>query len=194
MVFFASREKTKQEVNEMYYQIINIGKENIGIVWQNIGGKPQIERIFLPCLKSKIIAAIKKEFPAVNKKEQKIPGKIATQIAEFYAGNKVKFDTSLLNMKKLSGFSAKVLKQTCKIPHGKVTTYSGLAVKIGSPRAARAVGTALANNPFPLVIPCHRVVRSDGSLGGFGGGINMKKELLTREGAKRLKNNLEYKS
>jgi methylated-DNA-[protein]-cysteine S-methyltransferase len=176
--------KKKEVINKMYYQIINVSKESIGIVWQNIGGKPQIERIFLPSGKAKLISEIEKEFPAINEKEQKIPGKTATQIAELYAGKKAKFDFSILNLKKLSGFSAKVLKETCKIPHGKVGTYSGLATKVGSPRAVRAVGTALANNPFPLVIPCHRVVRADGSLGGFGGGIKMKKELLSREGIK----------
>jgi methylated-DNA-[protein]-cysteine S-methyltransferase len=166
----------------MYYQIINVSKESMGIVWQYKGSKPQIERIFLPCVKSELLAKIKKAFPKVNEKEQKIPGKVATQIVEFYSGGKIKFDLSVLNLKKLSGFSAKVLKENCKIPYGKVATYSGLAAKIGSPRAARAVGTALANNPFPLIIPCHRVVRADGTLGGFGGGLKMKKELLLREG------------
>ena len=166
----------------MFYQIVNVSKESLGIVWQYKGSKPQIERIFLPCGKTKLIADIKKEFPDVIEKKQKIPGKITTQIAGFYSGKKIKFDLSLLNMKKLTGFSAKVLKIACKIPYGKVTTYSGLAAKIGAPRAARAVGTALANNPFPLIIPCHRVIRSDGTLGGFGGGLKMKKELLSREG------------
>ena len=87
-----------------------------------------------------------------------------------------------MNLSRLTDFSAKVLKQACKIPRGKVATYSGLAAKLGKPRAARAVGTALANNPFPIIIPCHRVVRADGSLGGFGGGLRMKRELLHREG------------
>ena len=166
----------------MYYQITNVGKENIGIVWQYSGNKPQVERIFLPCAKDKLLAKIKKDFPEVIEKKQKIPDKIVTQIAEFYSGEKTKFDLSLLNLKKISDFSANVLKATCKIPCGKVATYSGIAAKIGSPRAARAVGTALANNPFPLVIPCHRVVRSDGSLGGYGGGRNMKRQLLAKEG------------
>ena len=61
-------------------------------------------------------------------------------------------------------------------------TYSGLAAAVGSPKAARAVGTALANNPFPIVIPCHRVIRANGALGQFGGGVSMKKTLLEREG------------
>jgi methylated-DNA-[protein]-cysteine S-methyltransferase len=166
----------------MFYQIVNVGKESLGIIWQYKGSKPQIEQIFLPCTKTELLTKIKKEFPTVIEREQKIPGKIAMQIAEFYSGKKIKFDLSVLNLKKLSGFSAKVLKENCKIPYGKVATYSGLAAKVGSGRAARAVGTALANNPFPLIIPCHRVIRSDGTLGGFGGGLKMKKELLLREG------------
>lgn len=171
-----------REVKEIYYQIVNVNKESIGIVWQKMGGKSQIERIFLPSGKTKLFSAIKKEFPAINEKKQKITNAIATQVAEFYFGKKAKFNLSLLNLKKLSVFSLKVLKQTCKVPPGKVATYSGLAAKIGSPLAARAVGAALSGNPFPLIIPCHRVVRSDGSLGGFGGGIKMKKELLAKEG------------
>jgi methylated-DNA-[protein]-cysteine S-methyltransferase len=166
----------------MFYQIIDVGKESIGIVWQYNGRKIQVEHIFLPCANKELLAKIKKEFPGVIANPKKMPGKAATQIAAFYSGSKIKFDLSVLNLKKLSGFSAKVLKESCKIPYGKVATYSGLAVKAGSPRAARAVGTAMANNPFPLIIPCHRVVRSDGTLGGFGGGLKMKKELLQREG------------
>ncbi|MFH1910729.1 MAG: MGMT family protein, partial [Pseudomonadota bacterium] len=69
-----------------------------------------------------------------------------------------------------------------EIPRGRVMTYGGLAAKLGLPGGARAVGNALAGNPFPLVIPCHRVVRSGGDLGGFGGGTDMKKALLMLEG------------
>lgn len=69
-----------------------------------------------------------------------------------------------------------------KIPSGKVSTYSRIASKLGNSSAARAVGNALARNPFPLVIPCHRAIRSDGSLGGYAGGIDMKKKLLELEG------------
>jgi methylated-DNA-[protein]-cysteine S-methyltransferase len=68
------------------------------------------------------------------------------------------------------------------IPRGYVSSYSALAACIGRPRAARAVGTALAGNPFPIIIPCHRTVRTDGSLGGFGGGLPMKRALLEMEG------------
>ncbi len=173
----------------MYYQIIKANKEEIGLVWQFVCARPQVEYIYLPCpiepLKDKII----KDFPEVKKEARRIPGDIAQQIAQLYSGSKINFDHSLLNFAKLTKFSALVLKQTGKIPQGKVDTYSGLAAKIGSPGAARAVGTVLANNPFPIAIPCHRVVRSDGSLGGFGGGILMKKELLNKEGVMLDKKN-----
>jgi len=166
----------------MYYQIVNVKKESIGIVWRFLENKPLIESIFLPCPRNQLIAKIKEKYSAAGITERSIPDGIAEQIGELYFGAKIDFDYSLLNLTKLTTFSVRVLTQTGKIPRGEVDTYSGLAVKIGSPGAARAVGTALANNPFPLVIPCHRVVRSDGSLGGFGGGIEMKKELLDKEG------------
>lgn len=82
----------------------------------------------------------------------------------------------------LSGFSRKVLQECARVSFGQVVTYAGLARRAGNPRAARAVGRVLANSPFPLLIPCHRVVRSDMRLGGFGGGSRMKQSLLESEG------------
>jgi methylated-DNA-[protein]-cysteine S-methyltransferase len=79
-------------------------------------------------------------------------------------------------------FQKKVLHLNRQIPRGMVATYSGLAKRLHMPQAARAVGNAQARNPFPIVIPCHRVVRSSGALGGFGGGLEMKRKLLDLEG------------
>jgi methylated-DNA-[protein]-cysteine S-methyltransferase len=166
----------------MYYQIIKVGNEEIGLVWKDGGRKPQVEYIYLPRANQKMAVRIAKDFPQASKIPRRIPGGIDKLIAGFYEGRKLKFDLSLLNFSRLSNFSAKVLKQLFKIPRGKVVTYSGLAAKIGSPRACRAVGTAMANNPFPVIIPCHRVIRADGAIGRFGGGAGMKKELLKKEG------------
>ena len=82
----------------------------------------------------------------------------------------------------LPEFTRKVLARCAKIRPGKVMTYSELAGAAGRPKAARAVGQVMANNPFALLIPCHRVVGSDYSLHGFGGGLDMKEWLLAREG------------
>jgi methylated-DNA-[protein]-cysteine S-methyltransferase len=166
----------------MFYQILKVGKAEIGLVWSEVGKRPQVEYIYLPCAKQKMVDRIRKNFPAVSKMPRRITGGIDQTIAGLYEGRKLAFDLKLLNWSGLSDFSARVLKQTYKIPRGKVATYSGLAAKVDAPGAARAVGTVMANNPFPIVIPCHRVVRAGGSVGEFGGGSNMKKQLLEKEG------------
>ena len=80
-----------------------------------------------------------------------------------------------------SPFQKLVLKETANIPYGHVMTYGQLAMRIGKPKAVRAVGGALGRNPFPIVVPCHRVVAANGSLGGFTGGLDLKKHLLSIE-------------
>ncbi|MBV9101456.1 MAG: methylated-DNA--[protein]-cysteine S-methyltransferase [Candidatus Dormibacteraeota bacterium] len=81
-------------------------------------------------------------------------------------------------------FGRRVLDLTARIPYGEVSSYSDVARSIGAPRAARAVGNALGANPIPVVVPCHRVVRIGGDLGGYGGGLRRKEFLLSLEGAR----------
>lgn len=90
--------------------------------------------------------------------------------------------TDILCLEGCSIFQKKVLRAVYAIPRGKISTYKLIAKKIGKPKASRAVGAALAKNPFLLLIPCHRVIRSDGSLGGYRGGLRLKKYLLELEG------------
>ena len=82
----------------------------------------------------------------------------------------------------ITPFEKKVYAAVSKIPAGETKSYGWVAKKIGSPKAARAVGNALNRNPYPGIIPCHRVVKSDGSIGGFSMGIRLKKALLHKEG------------
>ena len=86
---------------------------------------------------------------------------------------------------KLNGtkFQVKVWKELLKIPSGETRTYKEIAILIDSPNSARAVANACAKNPYPILVPCHRVIRSDGSLGGYSarGGVNKKKKLLEQE-------------
>jgi len=106
------------------------------------------------------------------------------QVKEYLEGQRTKFDLPL-DMSALSEFQRRVLNIALKIPRGKVLTYGDVAKAIGKPQASRAVGQALGHNPVPIVIPCHRVLGSDGSLHGYsgGGGIRTKKWLLELEGA-----------
>ena len=165
----------------MFYQIIKVGKEEIGLVWDDYGKKVCVESIYLPG-KKKMTSRIIQDYPAIHKTQYPISNGVDQLIADLYNGKRRNPDLSILNFSSLTEFLANVLKQAYKIPRGKVTTYSGLATKVGNPRAARAVGTALANNPFPIIVPCHRVVRADGRPGQFGGGHQMKKHLLEKEG------------
>ena len=120
----------------------------------------QAEKTFLPDLQERIIA--------------------------YFEGENVDFSTDpAVSLDGLSAFDRKVLQTCRKIPRGEITTYGDLAVRVGHPGAARAVGSALAHNPIPLILPCHRVLRSDGSLGGFSapGGLTTKQNLLRHEGS-----------
>ena len=106
----------------------------------------------------------------------------AGQIEEYFAGARRRFDLPLDN--RLSGgFRLAVQQLLPAIEYGTTVTYSHLAELAGSPRAVRAVGTACATNPLPVVVPCHRVRRSDGTLGGYLGGPEVKAALLTLEAA-----------
>ena len=99
--------------------------------------------------------------------------------SDFLKGNHLPFPLPLHGEK--TSFSSKVLDQLKKIPFGKTLSYGEIAKNLGNPNAARAVGNACNKNPFPLVIPCHRVISSDGSLGGFAYGCKMKRTLLNFE-------------
>ena len=104
-----------------------------------------------------------------------ISEKIKTSVYEFGA-NIFDFNTSAY-----SSFKQKVWKACLQIPVGKTQTYAQLASKVGKPKASRAVGSALSSNPIPVLIPCHRVVKSDGSVGGYAFGVELKKMLLKNE-------------
>lgn len=90
-------------------------------------------------------------------------------------------NNKIVDLNSCPDFQKKVLKAVSLIPYGETRTYSDIANKIGHPKACRAVGQALANNPFPLIIPCHRVIRSNGDIGNYQAGKRMKKFLLELE-------------
>lgn len=105
--------------------------------------------------------------------------KAAHQLAEYFNGRRRAFDLPLAP--KATAFQRKVLEALQAIPYGETRTYKDIAAAIGRPKAVRAVGAANAKNPIPIIIPCHRVVGSDGSLTGFGGGLDAKRMLLRLE-------------
>ncbi len=107
---------------------------------------------------------------------------IGRLVQVFLSGEAVAFDLSMLALSCCGEFQRRVLLAEAAIPRGWVSTYGRIAAHLGAPGAGRAVGSALARNPFPIVIPCHRAVRSNGTLGGYQGGLTLKRTLLTAEG------------
>lgn len=105
---------------------------------------------------------------------------LAKNVCKIYHGKEFSFEDKQLNLD-LNRFQKKVLLEVMKIPYGEIKTYKQISEAINS-KAYRAVGTAIGKNPLPLIIPCHRVVRSDSNIGGFFGGMEMKKEILQNEG------------
>ncbi len=104
------------------------------------------------------------------------------ELEEYFAGRRRAFDVPL-DWSLIGPFGRRVLEMTAAIPYGGHLSYAEIAAEAGSPRGARAAGNALGANPIPIVIPCHRVLRSGGMLGGYGGGPDRKRWLLELEGA-----------
>lgn len=106
---------------------------------------------------------------------------VRRQLDEYFAGSRRAFELAV-DWRLIRGFAADVLRATARIPFGSVSTYRDVATEAGSPRAYRAAGNALGSNPIPIVVPCHRVLHSDGGLGGYAGGLERKQRLLELEG------------
>ena len=160
----------------------------ITIIWRK---KPKflIEEIILsnPNKTSSQIAKEKyekEEELAINKKSKQL-NNVLKEMDNYFKEKDYKFSLEYLNLDKFTPFQRKVLETEFKTKKGTVNTYKGLAKASGSPKAYRSVGTALSKNPYPIIIPCHRTVKSDGTIGGFGGvaeGLESKKTLLELDG------------
>ena len=117
----------------------------------------------------------------INRNDQQLAG-IVQQLVEYFEGKRQKFQITIDWSCIPSSFDRKVLQELFYIPFGQLVSYQELARLAGKAKAARAVGNALGRNPMSIIIPCHRVIRKDGSLGGYTGGLEIKRRLLELEG------------
>jgi methylated-DNA-[protein]-cysteine S-methyltransferase len=138
--------------------------------------------VLLPREQSVARAVVRSAFPDAVSRSCPAIAELAEQIQRFLVGEAVEFDLSLLALGRCSEFQRSVLLAEHGIPRGWISTYGRIARHVGVQGGARAVGGALARNPFPIIIPCHRAIRADGHLGGFQGGLAMKRALLELEG------------
>jgi len=137
-------------------------------------------KVFFNEKKNKILKTEILENDSKNLKETK--NYVSELIKEYFYGHINKFDLSILNFDNLTDFQKDILIKLSEIPRRKVTTYKNLGEKIGRDRAYRAVGTSLAKNPFPIIIPCHRVIKSDLNVGNYSDGYDLKVKILKFEG------------
>jgi methylated-DNA-[protein]-cysteine S-methyltransferase len=152
------------------------------ILWETRSDKPMVRQILISRPGQPAEISLKEQFPDSVSSSCGLIDALAGRISAFLDGADVRFSLEPVRLDLCPPFQQRVLLAEYGIPRGSVSTYRRIAAHLGVPGGARAAGNALAKNPFPIVIPCHRAIRSDGTLGGYQGGLAMKRALLAQEG------------
>lgn len=155
---------------------------SIAVVWSEGPEGASVRRVLLSSPEGTADDRLATEYAYARPGKGEVIEEVAASIRAFLEGEDVSFELALVALSDCSAFQQKVLVAEHAIPRGRVSTYGRIAAHIGHRGAARAVGSALSGNPFPIIVPCHRAIHADGSLGGFQGGTAMKRALLEREG------------
>jgi methylated-DNA-[protein]-cysteine S-methyltransferase len=169
-------------VGDFSYVLVPSAFGTLSVVWREVEAGPQVYRLFLPGERTPMQEVVQVAFPGADQRSCPAIAGLAVRIQRFLEGDAVGFDLGLVVLEGCSEFQRSVLRAEHQIPRGWVSTYGRIARRLGVPGGARAVGGALSRNPFPILVPCHRAIRSDGQLGGFQGGLEMKRALLELEG------------
>ena len=148
-----------------------VGGTDDGVSSIVLGSTPKVRKV------AKLLSA--REIRLV--KDRKTLGSLRRSLESYFQGKRVQFDAKL-DMRSATKFQKEVWAAVKKIPYGELRSYKEIAASCGGPSFARAVGAALRTNPFPIVIPCHRVIKSNHSLGGFASGLRWKRALILLEG------------
>jgi methylated-DNA-[protein]-cysteine S-methyltransferase len=154
----------------------------VAVLWSPGDGAPRVARILLSQPGRSAEEQASALYPDSREASCAEIDAVARGIQGFLAGEDIAFSLDLVDLGQCPPFQQSVLRAEHRIPRGSVSTYRLIAEHLGKRNGARAVGNALAHNPFPLIVPCHRAIRSDLHLGGFQGGLAMKRALLEREG------------
>jgi methylated-DNA-[protein]-cysteine S-methyltransferase len=166
---------------KLFHTVLSTPFGNISIVWRKTQSGVLVQRIFLSDSKSSSENKVQVSFQQVDSGSSPIITELTEKILRFLDGTKVDFDLNIVDFDRCYATQKRVILAEYEIPRGWVSTYKRIAGHLGIPNGARVIGNALARNPFPIIIPCHRAVRTDGSLGGYQGGVKMKRTLLEME-------------
>ena len=161
-----SQRRSKVSRSELCYDCLQTHLGRLCIVYEDKGNHPVILKIIFGKAGAKA-------------RKKPLPDEIKNQFLDFIAGKRRDF--SLDYTLEGTDFEMKVWQLTATIPYGETRTYKWIAERMDKPRSVRAVGQALKRNPLPLIIPCHRVIKSDGDLGGYSSGVDIKRRLLEME-------------
>jgi methylated-DNA-[protein]-cysteine S-methyltransferase len=164
----------------MFYSIFDTSLGSCGIVYRSVK-QAEVVHIFLPQSEKENLNRLVSQYPSVRQADSPLIERLSENIVRFLEGEDVSFSMDLMDTSVCYPFQLEVISTERTIPRGMTATYGWVAKQINT-KGVRAVGSALARNPFPLVVPCHRAIRSDRTLGGFQGGLGMKRRLLEMEG------------
>jgi methylated-DNA-[protein]-cysteine S-methyltransferase len=167
---------------QLFYSLRETPFGPFAVLWSVYRGEPKVCRVLLSKPEASAKRGLETSFADLISSSCSEIDVVAAQIVAFLNGDDIHFSLHIARLDLCSRFKEKVLRAEHGIPRGHVSTYQRIAKYVGRPSGARAVGTALANNPFPIIIPCHRAIRSDRTLGGYQGGLTMKRALLEMEG------------
>lgn len=154
----------------------------VAVIWSKFDGSPRIVRVLLSTPELSAEDQAPRLYPHSQASSCAEIDAVAAAIKAFLEGENFVFPLDVVDLKPCTAFQKAVLRAEHQIPWGSVSTYRLIAGHLGRENGARPVGNALANNPFPLIVPCHRAIRSDRHPGGFQGGLDMKRALLRNEG------------
>ena len=169
-------------MNKLYYYTFSSPFDKITIIWNEVDSKTLIQRIFLSDNELKSEDKAKNSSENLKSGDSNFIDSLSKKMIRFLNGSDVKFKLDNLDFNQCFEIQKKVLIAEYNIPRGWVSTYKRKANQIGISNGARVVGNSLAKNPFPIIIPCHRAIKSNGELGGYQGGLAMKRLLLEFEG------------
>ena len=152
--------------------------------WAGIAGADgKVGRVVLPKeSREEALLSARAGLPPSAVEDETAFDSLPERLKDYFEGKRIDFSDTLVELGALPPFARKALLECKKVPCGTVVTYAEIARRAGSPRACRAVGNAMASNPVPIIVPCHRVVGSNGGLGGFSAGLDWKRKLLKLEG------------
>jgi methylated-DNA-[protein]-cysteine S-methyltransferase len=178
----STRKSGVASLKSFYHTLLPSVFGTFAIVWQKTENRPKVRRVFLPNENAPVKNLIQADFVDSNLMSCESILELGKRIQGFLNGQPIKFELDIVALEICSTFQRRVLLAEYEIPRGWISTYGRISKNLAIVKGARAVGRALSGNPFPIIIPCHRAIRSNGELGGFQGGLRMKRALLEHEG------------